>query len=46
MFFQIPFVEYYGNAEIQFMNLANIHTIRKSFQALRVLCSSTPEQAK
>ena len=28
------------------MNLANIHTIRKSFQALRNLCSSTPDQAK
>ena len=40
------FTEYYGNAEIQFMNLANIHTIRKSFQALRNLCSSTPDQAK
>ncbi len=39
------FVEYYVNAEIQFMNLANIHTIRKSFQALRALCSSTPDTA-
>ena len=28
------------------MNLANIHTIRKSFQALRNLCSYTPDQAK
>lgn len=38
--------EYYGNAEIQFMNLANIHAVRKSFQAVRSLCASTPEQAK
>lgn len=36
--------EYYDNCEIQFMSLANIHSIRKSFHALRVLCSSSPEQ--
>ncbi|CAG9861292.1 unnamed protein product [Phyllotreta striolata] len=31
--------EYYPNCDIQFMNLANIHSIRKSFHALRQLCS-------
>ncbi|KAG5673821.1 hypothetical protein PVAND_003835 [Polypedilum vanderplanki] len=30
--------EYYPNAEIEFMNLGNIHVIRKSFQSLRQLC--------
>ena len=33
--------EYYDNTEILFMNLPNIHSIRKSFQALRLLCSSS-----
>ncbi|XP_055549423.1 myotubularin-related protein 3 isoform X2 [Wyeomyia smithii] len=32
--------EYYPSAEIQFMSLGNIHVIRKSFHALRQLCSS------
>ncbi|XP_019754640.2 myotubularin-related protein 3 isoform X2 [Dendroctonus ponderosae] len=36
--------EYYPNCEIQFMNLANIHSIRKSFHALRQLCMSSAEQ--
>ena len=36
--------EYYPNTEIQFMNLANIHSIRKSFQSLRALCHSPPDQ--
>ncbi|XP_023340407.1 myotubularin-related protein 4 [Eurytemora carolleeae] len=36
--------EYYNNAEILFMNLANIHSIRKSFVALRVLCHSSSDQ--
>ncbi|KAL5016282.1 hypothetical protein ScPMuIL_005871 [Solemya velum] len=36
--------EYYPNCEIQFMNLANIHSIRKSFLALRTLCSGGPDQ--
>lgn len=36
--------EYYPNAEILFMNLANIHRIRNSFQALRSLCHSPPDQ--
>ena len=36
--------EYYPNAEIQFMNLANIHSIRRSFQSLRQLCHSPPDQ--
>ncbi|KAJ1524366.1 hypothetical protein ONE63_010867 [Megalurothrips usitatus] len=33
--------EYYPTCEIQFMNLANIHSIRKSFHSLRALCAST-----
>ncbi|KAK3083958.1 hypothetical protein FSP39_006006 [Pinctada imbricata] len=37
--------EYYPSCEIQFMNLANIHTIRKSFIALRTLCSGGMDQA-
>lgn len=37
--------EYYPSCEIQFMNLANIHSVRKSFVALRQLCSNGPEQA-
>lgn len=36
--------EYYPNAEIQFMNLANIHSIRKSYVALRSLCSGGADQ--
>ncbi|XP_076367298.1 phosphatidylinositol-3,5-bisphosphate 3-phosphatase MTMR3 isoform X2 [Tachypleus tridentatus] len=36
--------EYYSNCEIQFMSLANIHSIRKSFHSLRVLCASPPDQ--
>uniref|UniRef100_A0A1Q3G322 Lateral signaling target protein 2 homolog n=1 Tax=Culex tarsalis TaxID=7177 RepID=A0A1Q3G322_CULTA len=35
--------EYYPSAEIQFMSLGNIHVIRKSFHALRQLCSSQPD---
>ena len=30
--------EYYTVAEVQFMGLANIHSIRKSFQAIRYVC--------
>ncbi|XP_037936813.1 myotubularin-related protein 3 isoform X2 [Teleopsis dalmanni] len=33
-------IEYYPCAEIEFMNLGNIHVIRKSFHALRQLCAS------
>ncbi|XP_060533012.1 myotubularin-related protein 3 [Cylas formicarius] len=36
--------EYYPNCEIQFMNLANIHSIRKSFHALRQLCMTSADQ--
>ncbi|XP_072381747.1 phosphatidylinositol-3,5-bisphosphate 3-phosphatase MTMR3 isoform X1 [Diabrotica undecimpunctata] len=36
--------EYYPNCEIQFMNLANIHSIRKSFHALRQLCTYSADQ--
>ena len=35
--------EYYPNAEITFMSLANIHTIRQSHQKLRSLLHSQPE---
>lgn len=35
--------EYYPNCEMQFMNLANIHSIRKSFHALRQLCMSSAD---
>eukprot|EP00096_Caligus_rogercresseyi_P004038 TRINITY_DN1816_c0_g1_i1.p1 TRINITY_DN1816_c0_g1~~TRINITY_DN1816_c0_g1_i1.p1 ORF type:complete len:765 (-),score=237.99 TRINITY_DN1816_c0_g1_i1:758-3052(-) len=34
--------EYYPNTEIEFMSLANIHYIRKSFQSLRNLLSASP----
>ena len=37
--------EYYENTEVVFMNLANIHTIRKSFQALRVLLNAPSDQS-
>ncbi|XP_073835098.1 uncharacterized protein isoform X2 [Musca autumnalis] len=36
-------IEYYPCAEIEFMNLGNIHVIRKSFHALRQLCASPPD---
>lgn len=36
-------IDYYPSAEIQFMNLANIHAVRKSFNALRQLCASAPD---
>ncbi|XP_043288971.1 myotubularin-related protein 4 isoform X2 [Venturia canescens] len=36
--------DYYPNSEIQFMNLPNIHSIRKSFHAVRQLCASDVEQ--
>lgn len=35
--------EYYTSAEIQFMNLGNIHAIRKSFHSMRFLCASPPD---
>lgn len=38
-------VEYYTSAEIQFMNLGNIHVIRKSYHALRMLCASASDNA-
>lgn len=37
--------EYYQRCEIQFMNLANIHSIRKSYQAIRGVCESYSEQS-
>lgn len=36
--------EYYQDCEIEFMNLPNIHTIRKSFSALRLLCGTPDNQ--
>lgn len=39
-------IEYYPCAEIEFMNLSNIHAIRKSFHALRQLCASPPDVPK
>ncbi|KAL5275656.1 MTMR4 family protein [Megaselia abdita] len=36
-------IEYYPCAEIEFMNLGNIHVIRKSFHALRQLCAQPPD---
>ncbi|KAL2092758.1 hypothetical protein ACEWY4_012556 [Coilia grayii] len=37
--------EYYPNCEVVFMGMANIHSIRKSFQALRFLCTQMPDPA-
>ncbi|KAK0167358.1 hypothetical protein PV327_004765 [Microctonus hyperodae] len=36
--------EYYSSCDIQFMNLPNIHSIRKSFHAVRQLCASDADQ--
>lgn len=38
--------EYYPECEIRFMNLANIHAVRKSFHLLRQLCASPPDLPK
>lgn len=40
------FSEYYPGCEVLFMNLANIHAIRKSFQSLRTLCSGPRDAPK
>ncbi|XP_062240729.1 myotubularin-related protein 3 isoform X2 [Platichthys flesus] len=37
--------EYYPNCEVVFMSMANIHSIRKSFQSLRFLCTQMPDPA-
>ncbi|KAL4223513.1 Myotubularin-related protein 4 [Mactra antiquata] len=37
--------EYYQSCEVQFMNLPNIHAVRKSFLALRHHCSTGVDQA-
>jgi myotubularin-related protein 3/4 len=34
------FPQYYPQCDIEFMNLANIHAVRKSFLLLRALCQS------
>ena len=39
-------IEYYPNCEVVFMNLPNIHAVRKAFQALRALLSAPTDQAK
>lgn len=38
--------DYYPTCEMQFMSLANIHTIRKSFNNLRQLCMTPADQPK
>ncbi|XP_058632643.1 myotubularin-related protein 3 isoform X2 [Onychostoma macrolepis] len=35
--------EYYPSCEVMFMGMANIHSIRKSFQSLRTLCGQVPD---
>lgn len=37
--------QYYEKSNIDFMNLANIHHVRRSFQQMRALCASGEEQA-
>ncbi|KAF5903135.1 myotubularin-related protein 3-like isoform X1, partial [Clarias magur] len=37
--------EYYPNSEVMFMGMANIHSIRRSFQCLRALCAQVPDPA-
>ncbi len=37
--------EYYKDCEVEFMNMANIHEIRKCFHRLRALLASTPDQS-
>lgn len=37
---------YYDNCEVLFMNLPNIHCVRKSFVAVRGLCEGSPEDLK
>ncbi|KAJ8668071.1 hypothetical protein QAD02_009734 [Eretmocerus hayati] len=36
--------EYYPSCDIQFMNLPNIHSIRKSFHGVRQLCATDADQ--
>ncbi|XP_055736214.1 myotubularin-related protein 4-like isoform X2 [Salvelinus fontinalis] len=35
--------EYYPNCEVMFMGMANIHSIRNSFQSLRTVCRQIPD---
>ncbi|CAJ0967650.1 unnamed protein product [Ranitomeya imitator] len=37
------FYEYYPNCEVAFMGMANIHSIRNSFQYLRAVCNQVPD---
>lgn len=37
--------EYYQRCEVQFMNLANIHSIRNSFNSIRSVCEAYSEQS-
>lgn len=38
--------EYYPSCEVQFMSLANIHSIRKSFHCIKYICESPADQFK
>ncbi|XP_065107130.1 phosphatidylinositol-3,5-bisphosphate 3-phosphatase MTMR3 isoform X1 [Paramisgurnus dabryanus] len=35
--------EYYPSCEVMFMGMANIHSIRRSFQSLRTVCAQVPD---
>ncbi|MGH0153645.1 UNVERIFIED_CONTAM: hypothetical protein FKN15_052379 [Acipenser sinensis] len=35
--------KYYPNCEVMFMGMANIHSIRNSFQSLRAVCGQIPD---
>jgi myotubularin-related protein 3/4 len=37
--------EYYQQCEVHFMNLANIHSIRRSYHAIRSVCEAYSEQS-
>lgn len=37
--------EYYQGCEVHFMNLANIHSIRRSYHAIRSVCEAYSEQS-
>lgn len=46
MFLSLLCSEYYPNCEVVFMGMANIHSIRNSFQYLRAVCSQVPDPSK
>lgn len=39
-YFLSLFLEYYTCCDIEFMGLANIHSVRKSFNTVHALCSN------